>query len=158
MTPWSFLAARLRIKRSQRARKRHNTNMRVVKCCHYFIALLLLLGEHALAQTTTAKSNATVVNATATPSPSSSNDLEWYWIALIVGGSILELILVIFAVIGCMLLMQRSQEQDGQTYASALQRLLGRSPPRTVDKAAGTSKVIQVSLTRPYDYAQVPAC
>jgi hypothetical protein len=42
-------------------------------------------------------------------------------------------------------------------YASALQRLLGRSPPRTVDKA-GTSKVIQVSLTRPYDYAQVPAC
>jgi len=135
--------------------------MRVVKCCHYFIALLLLLGEHALAQTTTAKSNATVVNATATPSPSSSNDLEWYWIALIVGGSILELILVIFAVIGCMLLMQRSQEQQEQQpsmYASALQRLLGRSPPRTVDKAASTSKVIQVSLTRPYDYAQVPAC
>ncbi len=134
--------------------------MRVVKCCHYFIALLLLLGQqHALAQTTTARSNATVVNATAMPSLSVSSELEWYWIALIVGGSILELILVIFAVIGCMLLMQRSQEQQEQQpsmYASALRRLLGRPPP--ADNKAGTSKVIQVSLTRPYDYAQVPAC
>jgi hypothetical protein len=132
--------------------------MLVVKCCHYFIVLLLLLGQHALAQTTTARSNATLTNATAMLSLSASNELEWYWIALIVGGSILELILVIFAVIGCMLLMQRSQEQEQQSpmYASALQRLLGRPPP--ADNKAGTSKVIQVSLTRPFDYAQVPAC
>lgn len=132
--------------------------MLVVKCCYYFIVLLLLLGDHALAQTTTAKSNATL-NTTATPSPESSSGLEWYWIALIVGGSVLGLILMIFAVIGCMLLMQRSQEQEqqGQTYASALQRLLGRSPP--ADKATSNNKVIQVSLTRPFDYAQVPnAC
>ena len=83
--------------------------------------------------------------------------MDWWVIALIVGGSVVGLVGLAFVVIGCMFVARGNAqpEQDPNQQGMMGRLMRGLMPARAPPMDAG-KKVIHVDLTRPYDYAVVP--
>ncbi len=83
--------------------------------------------------------------------------LAWYLILAIVVGSMLGLIIIIFAGFGVASIARGTPNEEEQYPETSMKRLVRRLMGPNTPRVEKPIKVIQVDLTRPYDYFPVPA-